>query len=63
MTVTAKQEGEGFLVSLATTGTYEDETLSRKFYSIPEMPPPGIEGRHFWGVILGDISKFLLSDE
>lgn len=56
-------DNETMLVSLATEGDFSDEMIDRRFYSIPEMPPPDLPPRHFWGSLLGSIAPFLSSDE
>lgn len=64
ITITVKgQPAGGLLASLATTGDFADESLSRRFYSIMASPPPELPATAFWGVLLREISGFLLSGD
>lgn len=59
ITITATQEGQGLLLSLKSDGDFSDEMIDRRFYSLPGLPPDGLESRIFWGPLLTDIGRFL----
>lgn len=59
ITVTATTEGDGLLVSLQADGDFADEAISRRFYSITDMPPGGLTAAGFWAPILKSIGSFL----
>lgn len=59
LTVTARLEGHGLLVSLKTEGDFAAEAVDRRFYSIAELPPADLDPAQFWATILGGISGLL----
>lgn len=59
ITITVYSEFRGLLVSMQTEGDFSDEMMSRRFYSIADVPPPELTSAEFWGPILGQISGFL----
>jgi hypothetical protein len=63
ITITAHQEGAGLLVSLETDGDFSSETINRRFYSIPQLPPDDTEAAEFWSPILASIAGFLAPDD
>ena len=62
ITITAHQEAAGLLLSLQTDGDFSSETINRRFYSIPELPPDDTEAAEFWSPILAIIAGFLAPD-
>lgn len=63
ITITARSEGHGLLVSLRTAGDFSGEMVDRRFYSIDQAPPSGLEPADFWAPILGHIARFLASGD
>ena len=63
ITITARMESSGLLVSLQTDGDYSSEVIDRRFYSIAQIPPPGLDPADFWAPILGHIANFLATRE
>jgi hypothetical protein len=62
--ITAEQVNSGILVSLRATGDYADEMIDRRFYSISDLPPAGLEPRLFWAPLLEQIGGVLgMEDE
>jgi hypothetical protein len=63
ITVTARLEGRGLLVSLKSEGDFSSGTIDRRFYSIPSLPPADLDPAIFWASILGGISVYLSGDD
>jgi hypothetical protein len=61
LTVTARSEGGGLLVSLRTGGDFASEGIDSRFYSVGHLPPPGLDPAGFWAPLLGQIAGFLAS--
>lgn len=59
ITVTARGEGDGLLVSLQADGDFSDEMMSRRFYSIADVPPDNLTSAEFWGPVLEQVAWFL----
>jgi len=49
----------GFMVGLASSGAYAGPELDNRFYSIGELPPPGLPAVRFWAVMLAEVAQFL----
>lgn len=62
ITIAARSEGHGLLVSLRTNGNFSGEVINRRFYSIDQAPPSDLDPADFWAPILGHIAGFLASD-
>jgi hypothetical protein len=62
LTLTARQEGNGLLVSLKSEGDFSDEMIDRRFYSIADVPPADLPPGDFWAVILGQVAGFLVPE-
>lgn len=60
ITITAHVEGNGLLLQLETNGDHSAESIDRRFYSIPELPPPDVEPEAFWGPLLMQVGSFLV---
>jgi hypothetical protein len=63
LTVTAKLEGLGLLVSLKSEGAFSGTVIDHRFYSIAQLPPPGLDPAKFWATILSGISVLLGADD
>jgi hypothetical protein len=63
ITITARSEGPGLLVSMRTEGDFSNEMFARRFYSIDQAPPSDLDPADFWAAILGHIAGFLASDD
>lgn len=63
LTVTARLEGRGLLISLKSEGDFSGETIDRRFYSIPHLPPAGLDPALFWATVLDGISGLLGADD
>ena len=62
ITIIADSKGvPGILISMATGGDFASELVDRRFYSIGDQPPADTSPVEFWGVILREISGFLLT--
>ena len=63
ITLTAKSEGTGLLISLKTDGDFSGEMVDCRFYSIPQLPPSDLASNAFWAPLLADIGKFLTPED
>lgn len=64
LTITVKAvPGGGLMASLISDGAMSDPYIDRRFYSIPEYPPPELPPYVFWGSLLTSMGQLMGSND